>query len=1410
MISLLNNERELDRNSDLAADMRPYGMEHPDVIRVSGATTGEHRSVARIDGAECLTRTVAGFLDAELVGGEMEDKAEVRFRDREVRDLDSNGGNVDSVAEQVEGEKVGRVEVSVSPEIDSRQIVETMDFRVSVVQTEDLPLSKENSGFAIQDSKMEYAATSGGVIPEVSSGETIRDAEATVEAIGSDFDSLYSLVDENSAPELREVPGAETARALRYGFDIGDMVWGKVKSHPLWPGFIYNETFASHSVRRMKREGHVLVAFFGDSSYGWFEPADLIPFERHYVDKSRQTHSRNFLKAVEEAVDEASRRRALGLACRCRNPFNFRPTNVWGYFAVDVGGYEPGAVYSVKQIKIARDTFQPAEMLSYVLQMALTSRSSEHKGIDWIKDKATVLAYRKAVFEEYDETYAQAFGVQTVRPSRDSMGVLGQPEKVPFRAPLSGPMVTAEVLGERKSSTKPMEGKDQSKKNKYLLKRREGPNDPKALYISQGQVGISVPSSFKEGVAALAAGDYVLQKRESMKPHTPGKVGAGMVSGVVSVLSQGGARQEVAKVDKKPVVDNFSLVDSPVNMNRVSGLAGYQLLSQPAAAISGAPAAEAGQEYGKQPLDREMCVMQEVKGRLNLDVVGGPINDGMHKADAVGISEYPGAVQQFFLQEGEAMVDMKHKERLKVGSTVEGFEPPRMRITKGCLPLASKATNVSSEEHRGLDKVQEGGSGIPLPSDKHPAAKIINTGSDTVMKAKKVHKPPGLELNSEKSIMMGERKKKKKKKKELGSEAVQQSFQQEGESMVDMKHEEHVKVGSTVEGFEPPRMRISQSSEDHHGLDQVREGGSDMPSLPSDMHSAGKVINMGIDTGMKAKKVRKRPGEELNSEKSILGERKKKKKKKEPGSEASLDHQQKHLKTVKDEESMRKSAGKSIGIGMDPQRKVDVANSFFTSSSLMTPSVVDMGNVDVDFPQLVDDLLSLALDPFHGVERNSSAIVRQFFLQFRSVVYQKSLILWPSTEAEASDQGYKFPVITGAVEVPPGNEGNQPSASRPPKQLFRPEHPTKAVRKRSPSDRQEEISSKKLKKLKELKSKTAEKKAGKLKNSEMQQDVKDTGVAVPAMSIQPDIVKKPESLVRVAEPTMLVMKFPPNTTLPSVPQLKARFVRFGPLDHSAIRVLWKSSTCRVVFKHKSHAHAAHDYAVRNSSLFGTNVKYFIRDLEVQMQESSDSMKRREDAADETTQSRVPSTTNSAGGRRHAAFLSRSSQPAVQLKSCLKKPTGDEAGPIVGVPRESPRVKFMLREEETSRGEQLVVSSSVNNNGSNADGGESSLAMDVNSKNFQKVVSQPPLLRLPPRSSILDVHENRAVGLSPKYHHLHHREVETRNNPNYVPKATATATTNIDISNQMLSLLWRCRDIVTDVKLSLGYGPYQPL
>lgn len=234
----------------------------------------------------------------------------------------------------------------------------------------------------------------------------------------TDYKSLLSEFDDYVASERM---GSGVSRALSYGFQVGDLVWGKVKSHPWWPGHIFNEAFASPSVRRMRRVDHVLVAFFGDSSYGWFDPAELIPFEPHLPEKAHQTAAKHFVRAVEEAVDEASRRSALGLTCKCRNPYNFRATSVQDYFSVDVPDYEVQGVYSWEQIKKARDEFSPGEALSFVKGLALAPRECDdddgEESLGFLKKKAVVSAFRKAVFEEFDETYSQAFGSKSVRAS---------------------------------------------------------------------------------------------------------------------------------------------------------------------------------------------------------------------------------------------------------------------------------------------------------------------------------------------------------------------------------------------------------------------------------------------------------------------------------------------------------------------------------------------------------------------------------------------------------------------------------------------------------------------------------------------------------------------------------------------------------------------------------------------------------------------------------------------------------------------------------------------------------------------------------------------------------------------------------------------------------------------------------
>lgn len=320
-----------------------------------------------------------------------------------------------------------RARVRVSPESDVRNVDKVMESKGSGIQVEKASVFVFHDD---QDDVFDIGRVEIDEDYEKFENENDEDDRADVEK-GKSYEhrSLLSEFDEFVANEKSGV-ALGTSRALSYGFEVGDLVWGKVKSHPWWPGHIFNEAFASSQVRRTRREGHVLVAFFGDSSYGWFDPAELIPFDPHFAEKSLQTNHRTFVKAVEEAVDEANRRCGVGMVCKCRNPYNFRATSVEGYFVVDVPDYEPGAVYSENQIKKVRDSFKPSEILSFLKQLAVLPHSDDQKSLNFNKNKATAFAFRKAVFEEYDETYAQAFGVHQGRSSRKLVGPVDPPRGI--------------------------------------------------------------------------------------------------------------------------------------------------------------------------------------------------------------------------------------------------------------------------------------------------------------------------------------------------------------------------------------------------------------------------------------------------------------------------------------------------------------------------------------------------------------------------------------------------------------------------------------------------------------------------------------------------------------------------------------------------------------------------------------------------------------------------------------------------------------------------------------------------------------------------------------------------------------------------------------------------------------------
>ena len=100
-------------------------------------------------------------------------------------------------------------------------------------------------------------------------------------------------------------------------FSVSDMVWAKVRSHPWWPGQIFDPSDSSEKAMKHYKKDCYFVAYFGDRTFAWNEASQLKPFRTNFSTIEKQSNSESFQNAIDCALDEITRRVEFGLACSC-------------------------------------------------------------------------------------------------------------------------------------------------------------------------------------------------------------------------------------------------------------------------------------------------------------------------------------------------------------------------------------------------------------------------------------------------------------------------------------------------------------------------------------------------------------------------------------------------------------------------------------------------------------------------------------------------------------------------------------------------------------------------------------------------------------------------------------------------------------------------------------------------------------------------------------------------------------------------------------------------------------------------------------------------------------------------------------------------------------------------------------
>ncbi|KAM7499193.1 hypothetical protein LguiA_023607 [Lonicera macranthoides] len=121
-------------------------------------------------------------------------------------------------------------------------------------------------------------------------------------------------IDEKIPEQMTLKPGSSVNEGE---FSVSDLVWGKVRSHPWWPGQIFDPVDASETATKYHKKDCFLVAYFGDRTFAWNDASLLKPFRTYFSQIDKQSNSEAFHFAVTSALEEVSRRVQLGLTCSC-------------------------------------------------------------------------------------------------------------------------------------------------------------------------------------------------------------------------------------------------------------------------------------------------------------------------------------------------------------------------------------------------------------------------------------------------------------------------------------------------------------------------------------------------------------------------------------------------------------------------------------------------------------------------------------------------------------------------------------------------------------------------------------------------------------------------------------------------------------------------------------------------------------------------------------------------------------------------------------------------------------------------------------------------------------------------------------------------------------------------------------
>ncbi|KAK0593065.1 hypothetical protein LWI29_030219 [Acer saccharum] len=221
--------------------------------------------------------------------------------------------------------------------------------------------------------------------------------EMEVEEQDNDTEQPETTEDKFGKPTIMKVGSSVKSHEVSYlplededEFKVSDLVWGKVRSHPWWPGQIYDPSDASEKAMKYHKKDCFLVAYFGDRTFAWVDASLLKPFYSHFSQVEKQSNSEVFQNAVNCALEEVSRRIELGLVCSCIP--NDTYDDIKFQIVENTGIRQESSMRDGTGDSVGTNSFQPDKLVEYMKALA-QSPSDGADRLELVIAKAQLLSF---------------------------------------------------------------------------------------------------------------------------------------------------------------------------------------------------------------------------------------------------------------------------------------------------------------------------------------------------------------------------------------------------------------------------------------------------------------------------------------------------------------------------------------------------------------------------------------------------------------------------------------------------------------------------------------------------------------------------------------------------------------------------------------------------------------------------------------------------------------------------------------------------------------------------------------------------------------------------------------------------------------------------------------------------------